>query len=86
MKSNIAIYDELARLDPRNPLFVDGQPSTYVKLADCYRKAGERDNARRAIEMALDLYAAVEARHALDAEQKQIRDDARTTLAALPRE
>jgi len=86
MKSNAAAYEDLARRDPDNPLFVDGQPPIYAKLADCYAGAGDRENARKAMQTAVDRYGAMGKKRALSTGEKQSRDEARAKLEAWQRE
>ncbi|HEY3825111.1 MAG TPA: hypothetical protein VGL82_11165 [Bryobacteraceae bacterium] len=82
MKSNAAAYDGLAREHPEAPIFVSSQPPIYAKLAECYEEAGDRENVRRAMQSALDVYAAMEAKHPLSAGDKQSRDEDKAKLAA----
>jgi tetratricopeptide (TPR) repeat protein/predicted Ser/Thr protein kinase len=86
MKSNAAAYEDLARRNPGDPLFVQSQPPIYAKLADCYAGAGERENARKAMQAALDVYAALERKRALSAGEKLSRDQARAKLDSWQRE
>jgi tetratricopeptide (TPR) repeat protein/tRNA A-37 threonylcarbamoyl transferase component Bud32 len=82
MKSNVAAYEDLAQRNPNDSLYRDSQPPIYVKLADCYYGAGDRENARKTLRIALDIYAAMEAKHPLTSADKQDRDDAQAKLAA----
>jgi tetratricopeptide (TPR) repeat protein/tRNA A-37 threonylcarbamoyl transferase component Bud32 len=81
MQAEAAAYADLARRHPGQSFFVDAQPSILAKLADFYEAAGERENARSAMQSALDGYAAMEAKRALTAGEKKSQDEDKVKLA-----
>jgi hypothetical protein len=81
MKLNAAAYEELLGHDPGNPQFLAGVPPVYAKMADCHAGAGDRESARKAMQTAMDRWAAVEAKRPLTAAESQSREESRAKLA-----
>jgi tetratricopeptide (TPR) repeat protein/tRNA A-37 threonylcarbamoyl transferase component Bud32 len=80
---NAKRYDELGDREPGSALFADRRAVIYKKLSFCYLGGGDRTNARKALETALQRFALIEAKVPLTPNQIGSRQDALTRLASL---
>jgi tetratricopeptide (TPR) repeat protein len=81
VRTSIAADDAIALRDPENQKPLSEAAADYILLARCLVESGRRQDSLSAVNTAMDRYAAITSRRALDPVEERRRAEAQTLLA-----
>jgi len=81
VRASITANEAIAMRDPENQKPLSETAADYIFLARCLAESGRRQDGLSAVNTAMDRYAAITSRRALDPAEERRRTEAQTLLA-----
>ncbi len=81
VRTSITAHDAIAQRDPENQEPLSEAAADYILLARCFVESGQRQDGLSAVNTAMDRYASITSRRALDPVEERGRTEALTLLA-----